>query len=213
MFGATILVGNIRTFLREEMIEALFPSNGIIVGFAWEDLYQTSSGDSSFSKRGRARLRMRGFTLPNKFPVHEMIRLGGELLIWIGIRVISPFSTGRLSRVHREFAIFDNHFEIAQVREIRHNEHELGDLVFFRAVMAPRVICTYLHKEQVKIKEECFACFNHLPRWLTIIWKLLRKLLTQTRQARIIQGVQSILDSPDSLLRSWRQGNALPSGV
>jgi hypothetical protein len=60
---------------------------------------------------------------------------------------------------------------------------------------------THLNEEQVETKEEAFACFNHLPRRLPIIWELLWKLLTQACQARIVEGVNSVLDPPDSLLR------------
>lgn len=64
------------------------------------------------------------------------------------------------------------------------------------------MIGTHLNEEQVEAKEEALACFNHLPCSLSIIWELLWKLFTQSGQARIVQGVDSVLDSPHSLLCS-----------
>lgn len=95
MPGTSILVGS----GWEEMIEALLPSESVIVGLAREDLHQTSPGNLAFPKRRGARFRMRGFTLFNKNPVHKVIWLRRELLIWIGIRVVSPFPTRGLHRI------------------------------------------------------------------------------------------------------------------
>jgi len=94
------------------MVKTLLLGEGVIIGFARKDLYQTSAGYSPFSKGSTARLRTRSLTLLNKITVYEVFRLWGEWLIWISIVVLSPFSSGGSIRVFQKLPIFDNHLEI-----------------------------------------------------------------------------------------------------
>jgi hypothetical protein len=77
-----------------------------------------------------------------------VIWLWREFLIWIGIWVITPFTPGRLSRVDEKLSIFDDHFKITQMREIRYDKHELGDLGVVRkaVTMVPGISYTPLRR-------------------------------------------------------------------
>lgn len=81
------------------MMKPLLSSKGIVVGFAREDLHQTSSGYFSFSKGGGAGSRKRGFTLLYEVPVDKVIWLWRKFLIWVMIWIVSPLSTSGLNGV------------------------------------------------------------------------------------------------------------------
>jgi hypothetical protein len=110
--------------------QALLSTKLFIIGLMRIDGNQFSSRDSTVIwRRLMGKFSHRGVLLPDALSIDIDFWLGSESLIWVCVRILSPFGRWwRVLKANIQFSIVDRHLDATEMWEVWNNEHEFGNL-------------------------------------------------------------------------------------